>query len=208
MKGLIIKDLYMAVKYCRSYFLIAVVFISLSFIGKDNLFFAFYPCLLAGMIPATLLGYDERSKWDKYAGVFPYAKSQIVSGKYIVGLTVQSVVFVLTALSQAVRMNLNGVFSLNEYLILLAVLIIMSCISSSISLPFMFKYGVEKGRIAYYIMIGFICGGSAAASAIFSGNGKIMMSFNFIFVILCIVSIAIYILSWHMSIVFYKRREL
>ncbi|MDE7281371.1 MAG: ABC-2 transporter permease, partial [Ruminiclostridium sp.] len=67
MKGLILKDLYMTVKYCRIYLLIAVVFIAVSFVGNDSLFFIFYPCLFCGMIPVSLLGYDERSRWLQYS---------------------------------------------------------------------------------------------------------------------------------------------
>ena len=58
MKGLLLKDLYMTMKYCRTYLLIAVVFIAVSFGGGDSLIFIFYPCLFCGMIPVSLLGYD------------------------------------------------------------------------------------------------------------------------------------------------------
>ena len=81
MKGLLLKDLYMMRKYCRSYLLIAVVFIALSFASNQNLFFVFYPCLLCGMIPVNLLGYDERSRWLQYSGTMPYTRAQIVSCK-------------------------------------------------------------------------------------------------------------------------------
>ena len=42
MKGLLLKDLYMTVKYCRIYLLIAVVFIAVSFAGNDSIFFIAY----------------------------------------------------------------------------------------------------------------------------------------------------------------------
>ena len=83
MKGLLLKDLYMVVKYCKAYLLIAVVFLAVSLMGSDNLFFIFYPCLLCGMIPVNLLAYDERSRWPQYCGTLPYTKGQIVSGKYL-----------------------------------------------------------------------------------------------------------------------------
>ena len=63
MRGLLLKDIYMAAKYCRAYLLLAVVFIPVSFASSENLFMIFYPCLLCGMIPVNLLGYDERSRW-------------------------------------------------------------------------------------------------------------------------------------------------
>ena len=56
MKGLLLKDWYMIQKYCRSYILITAVFIGISLENGENLFFTFYPCMLCGMIPVTLLG--------------------------------------------------------------------------------------------------------------------------------------------------------
>ena len=60
MKGLLLKDWYMIQKYCRSYILITAVIIGISIANGENLFFTFYPCMLCGMIPVTLLGYHFR----------------------------------------------------------------------------------------------------------------------------------------------------
>ena len=90
MKGLLLKDLYMMKSYCRSYLLIAVVFTAVSLIGKDNMFFMFYPCLLCGMIPVNLLAYDERSRFIRYGDTLPYKRAQIVSAKYLIGLLSQA----------------------------------------------------------------------------------------------------------------------
>ena len=96
MKGLLLKDWYMVKTYCRAYLLIAVVFIALSFFSDNNMFFVFYPCLLCGMIPVNLLAYDERSRWTQYSGTLPYTKTQIVSGKYLIGLFAQLAILIAT----------------------------------------------------------------------------------------------------------------
>ncbi len=210
MKGLLLKDFYMTMKYCRSYFLIFAVFIVVSVAGDNNLFFVFYPCLLSGMIPVTLLGYDERSKWSQYCGTLPYTKAQIVSAKYFIGLFAQISVIVLSALAQAVRMNLHGTLDSRSYLMLMALLLILSCFSSSISLPFMFKFGVEKGRIAYYIMIGMVCGGSVVATRLFETMEtaeRVKFPTDRLLPILCLAAVGLYALSWYLSVVFYKKRE-
>ena len=144
MKGLLLKDLYMTKNYCKAYLLITVVFIAVSFAGSENLFFAFYPCLLCGMIPVNLLGYDERSRWLQYSETMPYTKGQIVSGKYLIGLGTQVAVLLVIGISQAIRMSIRGSFVLEEYLVLMMLLLIMALLASSITLPFMFKLGVEK----------------------------------------------------------------
>lgn len=208
MKGLILKDLYMMKKYCKTYLLITVVFVAVSFVSSENLFFIFYPCFLCGMIPVNLLAYDERSKWMQYSETMPYTKGQIVSGKYLIGLGTQVAVLLVTGIAQATRMSVSGTFMLGEYLVLMMLFLIMSLLASSITLPFMFKLGVEKGRMAYYIMIGVVCAGSAISSKLLSSGiqSEIKLSENL--PIACLVGIGIYALSWYLSVVFYKKREI
>ena len=208
MKGLLLKDVYMMAKYCRSYLLIAVVFIAVSFFGSENMFFIFYPCLLCGMISVNLLGYDERSRWLQYSETMPYTRAQIVSGKYIIGLGAQLAMLVITAIAQAIRMKMNDGFLANDYFVMIMLLLIMSMLSSSICLPFIFKLGVEKGRMAYYVMIGIVCGGSVVASTVLRDAMQSEVKPNGVLALVCLIGIAIYALSWYLSIVFYKKREL
>ncbi len=208
MKGLLLKDFYLTVKYCKAYLLIFTAFILASAFADDNFFFAFYPCLISGMIPVTLIGYDERSKWSNYCGTLPYTKTQIVSGKYLIGLFAQISVIIISALVQAVRMTANGSFDSKSCLTLIAFLIILSCLSSSVSLPFIFKFGVEKGRLAYYIMIGVVCGGSVIATRVFENIETAEFSSDALLPIFLVTAVAVYALSWYLSIVFYKKREM
>ena len=208
MKGLILKDLYMMKKYCKAYLLITVVFIAVSFAGSENLFFTFYPCLLCGMIPVNLLAYDERSKWLQYSETMPYTKGEIVSGKYLIGLCTQLAILLIIGIARAIRMDISDASALREYLVLMMLVLIMSLLASSITLPFMFKFGVEKGRMAYYIMIGVVCAGSIISSNLLSGGVQSEIKANGVLPIICFVGIGLYALSWYLSIVFYKRREI
>ena len=208
MKGLLLKDWYMMKKYCRAYLLIAVVFIAVSLFSNDNMFFVFYPCLLCGMIPVNLLGYDERSRWMQYSGTLPYTKTQIVSGKYLVGLLAQITVLVATGVAQAVKMIIAHNFIPGDFAVLMLLMLIISTLTSSICLPFVFKLGVEKGRTAYYIMIGFVCGASVLASSIIRGQLMSEIQPNLILALIAVVGVGLYILSWYLSIVFFKKREI
>lgn len=208
MRGLLLKDFYMMKRYCRSYLLIAIVFSIASLVGKDNMFFVFYPCLLCGMIPVSLLGYDERSRWLQYSESLPYTKEQIVSCKYLIGLLVQVVMLIVTAILQAVKMNINGTFDWKDFIVLMLLVMIMAAITSSISLPFMFKLGVEKGRAAYYVMVGVVCVGSIIFSNLFLSGGGTEIELSVGLFLLCLVGIGLYALSWYLSVLFYKRREL
>ena len=208
MKGLLLKDWYMMKIYCKSYYFITGVFVVLSLVSNGNMFFVFYPCLLCGMIPVNLLGYDERSRWMQYSGTMPYTKAQIVSVKYLIGLLAQLTILLVMGVAQAVKMMIAGNFALGEFVVLMLLMLIVSTLTSSIPLPFIFRLGVEKGRTAYYVMIGFIGGASVLASSSFRGQLGIEIKPNLVLVILTVVGIGIYIFSWYMSIIFYKKREI
>lgn len=208
MKGLLLKDWYMTVKYCRAYLFLAVVFCVLSFLNPENLFFVFYPGLLCGMLPVNLLGYDERSKWLQYSETMPYTRAQIVSGKYLMGLFAQLAILLIMGAVHAIRMGIDGIFYPGEFLSMMMGLLMLSLIASSISLPFMFKLGVEKGRLAYLIMVGVVCGGSVAMANILSTKATASTNLVSVLPVLCLVGAGIYTLSWYLSVVFFRRREL
>ena len=208
MKGLLLKDWYMTKKYCRYYLFVGIGFIILSFMSKGNMFFIFYPCLLCGMIPVQLLGYDERSRFTEYVGTLPYTKIQIVSAKYLIGLFIQIAMLTVICITQGIKMSIEGNFVLKEFLVLMMLLLIMASVASSLTLPFVFKYGVEKGRGAYYVMIGVVCAGSIIATTIFKNGMQNEMQLNGVLPIACLIGVGIYVLSWYLSIVFYKKKEI
>ena len=211
MKGLLLKDFYMARKYCRAYLFLSVLFIGLSAMGeaKSGLFYVFYPCLLAGMIPTNLLAYDERSRWDAYSGALPYSKAQLVSAKYLIGLIAQVLALVLIGVAQAVKMYRTGTFVWNEYLTLLLVLLLFSCVATAVCLPFMFIFGVEKGRIAYYVVLGLTVASIMVVSVgVVSGtDAQPILPSGGLLPLLCLAGIALYALSWYLSIAFYRNRD-
>lgn len=208
MKGLLLKDWYMIKNYCRSYILISVVFIVLSVIGNGDMFFVFYPCLLCGMIPVTLLGYDERSRWTEYSGTMPYTRAQIVSGKYLIGLFAQLTAILLMGIVQGIRIKISQDYSFRDFSVLMLLMMSMAALTASIPLPFIFKLGVEKGRMAYYIMIGFACAASVLASNALRNQILPELRTDIFLWILLILGIGAYSLSWYLSVVFYKKREI
>lgn len=206
MQGLLLKDWYMIKKYCRAYLLLTVIFTVVSFFGEDNLFLIFYPCLLCGVIPVNLIAYDENSRWTQYSEALPYTRAQIVSSKYLIGIFIQLAVMILTVIAQSIRMNMAGNFSLSELLMIALTMLSIAGLSSAICLPFIFKMGVEKGRTAYYVMIGIVCAGAVSASMVFGEQAEAQIDLPI--AIIAVISVAIYALSWYLSIQFYKKREL
>lgn len=207
MKGLLLKDFYMIGKYCRSFIVILLVFLIVSCFGNDNTFFVIYPVLIAGMIPVTLISYDEREKWHIYSETLPYTRAQFVSAKYLIGLSFEFFVFIMSAAAQAYRMSSAGTFSIHEFLPFLLALFVIGLIGPALLLPFIFRFGAEKGRIAYYVLIGLLC----AAGTMFASSGIEIpneLQSEMVMIFITILAITIFICSWGLSVFLYRKREL
>lgn len=207
MKGLLLKDVYMINKYCRAYILVIVLFLAVSVFGNGNMFLTIYPYLITGMLLVTLITYDEREKWSEYAGTLPYTRAQIVSAKYILGLSIIMPVIIFTAIVRAVETITAKTFIFNEYCTLLMTLVSISLIVPAIILPFIFKFGAEKGRIIYYVFIGGTCAIGASLEKI-NGNPFTLLAEVSPVPAGFLIAILLYVLSWLLSIHFYKNREI
>ena len=126
------------------------MFLGVSRAGEGNLFFITYPAMLCSLIPVTLQTYDERGKWDAYVGTLPVTRARLVSSKYLVGLCCSGIVLALLAL---VLLAANR-YTPELRLFLLGITFCLSLVSPAFCLPFVFRFGTEKGRMAYYFSIG------------------------------------------------------
>ena len=207
MKGLLLKDFYLSWRYCRAFLVIVAVFLAVSFTGDDNIFFLIYPIMIASVIPMTLVSYDEHDKWTAYSGTLPYTRAQLVSTKYLVGMCFGSVAFLISMAATTVRMMLGGGFVLEQFAMVGTALLVLGCLGPALILPYVFKYGAEKGRIAFYITVGVFSG----VAAVLAGMGFQIQTVArglWPLAVVAGVSILLYALSWWLSIRFYQKREL
>lgn len=211
MKGLLLKDIYM-VKSCRTVFLIDAVFIAISFFSKENVMFLMYPTLISGMLPITLLSLDERNRWVQYSGTLPCTRFRIVSEKYIIGLLISLATTIFVLICMIVRTNIFHDLTAFDSVIFSVGIFAVSFIFPALCLPFCFKFGTEKGRIAFFILFALIAAGFAAATnggdiekiiiAIEKSNPALVMAISAASII------AIYIASWAISAAIYKNKEI
>ena len=144
MKALILKDTYVIWRQMK-YFLIFILIFSAIPNSFNNAFAVIY----AAMMPYTALAYDERSKWDQLAAMMPYTVKSIVGSKYVLGLTL---VLPVLALSMLSRLIVHSAPIVSEDTMSLLITACLSLILMAIDLPFMFHFGVEKGRLIYILL--------------------------------------------------------
>ena len=201
MKALLIKDSYVIWKQMKFFLLIILVFSAIP--SSFNNVFAIVD---ASMLPYTALAYDERSKWDQLAAMMPYSTRDAVLSKYVFGWLCIGGAAVLSgllqmALSRVVgRVFLPGVMVLS---VLGAVCIL------AISLPLMFRMGVEKGRLAMFLVIFLVCGAAGAIAHIAEsvGSGTVFAFQGPILVVLLIAALVLTAVSVPLSMRFYTKRQ-
>lgn len=209
MKGLLIKEFIMFRKNCIA-LIIFLIFIMFAGIMGQSQMIVFAPVFIS-IIPSSYMTFDETSRWDIYSLIIPEKRSNIVSSKYIFTLILISISIILAAFSGFIGLNINkeNEFVWSSFLSLIEALIIVGLIFPMVILPFNFKLGTAKARIAAMIFAGFI-GGSASVfvnseelnlALIFSDMGGLLK------IIIAAAVAMLFLISWGLSIIFYKKRE-
>ena len=202
MKGLLFKDLYMTWKYCKPFLLIVVMFTCLSgFV--DNAFVYVYPAVFVAMIPFTLGAYDERSKWNIYCDSLPVSRKTVVSSKYLFSLIAALTVVFLSVISMVTSMLMESKYDINQLFSFFAIILLLSFSGTSVLLPVYFRFGTEKARIIYLVIVALVSGISVGFGFV---TGVKVFNANPITIV--IISTVIYVLSWLLSIRLYENREL
>lgn len=201
MKALIIKDTYVIWRQMK-YFLILILIFSALPSGFNNAFAVIY----TSMLPYTALAYDERSKWDQLAAMMPYSTRDAVLSKYVFGWLCIGGAAVLSGLLQMAlslvvdRVFLPGVMVLS---VLGAVCIL------AISLPLMFRMGVEKGRLAMFLVIFLVCGAAGAIAHIAEsvGSGTVFAFQGPVLGVTLLAALVLTAVSVPLSMRFYTKRQ-
>ena len=204
MKGLFLKDFYVAKKNLRVFLLMILVFTGGSLAaGGSGGFFLCYGIVIMPGITMSLISYDERYHWDTYAGVMPLNREQLVTEKYLLHLGMVLVWLpVLLLLQHFQQVPAFG----GSPLTLLVAGLNLGLLLPGILLPIIFALGTEKGRAGYYVVL---FGGMILATVsekLTSLTGYVPEAMAGI--VLILLPAAVYVLSWRIAIRLYKQRNL
>ena len=175
MKALLLKDFYVMWKQTRVLLLLILVFSCL-----PGAFYPTFAVVYAAILPYSAMAYDERSKWGQLAAMLPYADRQIVLSKYCFGYLA---IAVAAGISLVLQTVLTAVWDrAAENLSPLSSIILAICMGVGVlalTLPLMFRFGVEKGRLVMFLIIFLVCGGAGAVTGItseLSDSGRYLMT--------------------------------
>ena len=204
MKGLLLKDIYVAKKNLRTFLVMILAFSLGSLAVRDSgNFFLCYGIVLMPGITMSLISYDERYHWDTYAGVMPLNREQMVTEKYLLHLGMVLVWLpVLLLLQHFQQVPAFG----GSPLTLLVAGLNLGLLLPGLLLPIIFAVGTEKGRAGYYVVL---FGGMILATVseeLTSLTGYVPEAVSACLLVL--LPAVVYILSWQIAIRLYEKRNL
>ena len=205
MKALLLKDFYVMKKYMRLFLLMMLLFLVFAAIGDKTGFLNVYTVFLASAVSVSMLSYDDKFAWSSYSQTMPFTRSQMVSEKYLLTLIMSGTAILLTLLVKlpgAVRSGMSG----GEFGELAAALVCLGVVGPSLMLPVTFKYGMEKGRIAYLIIFGVMLVALVVLSD--EENASLSLQTGAFMSAAAAGALILFALSWLLSIRLYQRREL
>lgn len=199
MKGLLLKDLYVLTRKMQMFFLVIIIFAVLP--GFNMTVFA---VVYSAMMPYTALAYDERSKWGQLAGTMPYSTRDIVVSKYVLGWLFMVAAALIALIAGTVESHFiqNASSPLTVAMAFWAGLIMMA-----ITLPPMFHFGVERGRMFFILLIIVIACGSAALISGITDSPSAASLLPLLELLLPVAAVVLTLISIPLSIRLYQNRN-
>lgn len=211
MKALMLKDAYLIWKNNKFVLGMCLLFSAIPLLNPDlaqrfNFFFFVYPCLLILNILLSLLSYDSKSRWEEYAMALPYSRVQLVTAKYLMGLLLAGGTLLLELTCQGLRMHLAGTFQWPVLLLMGSGLTLVALLPSSLCLPLLYFFGVEKGQLVYVWAL--VCLGAMLGVAVFALPEIPVSQLTGLTLPGFALGILLFALSWYISVRIYRNREL
>lgn len=205
MKGLFYKETRCLWQYGKSYILMVVVFFGLSMVndgGGINTMWLLYPVFLLASLPASLLNADEKDSWMMYCDTLPVTRRQIVTVKYVICAILAAAVTLLAIAAALVRGQLDPAFRA-ELKTLLPLMPLTGLTAPALMFPAMFRLGAIKGRTVYISVVILV---AAACAVLVIADGASARAVPF--ALSLVISLAVFVGSWALSVKWFRAREL
>lgn len=205
MKGLFYKEARCLWQYGKSYILMVVVFFGLSMVndgGGINTMWLLYPVFLLASLPASLLNADEKDGWMMYCDILPVTRRQIVTVKYVICAILAAAVTLLAIAAALVRGQLDPAFRA-ELKTLLPLMPLTGLTAPALMFPAMFRLGAIKGRTVYISVVILV---AAACAVLVIADGASARAVPF--ALSLVISLAVFVGSWALSVKWFRAREL
>lgn len=214
MKGLLLKDLYtLKHLYAKNLTLVVVLYTALG-LAMQMTFFMNILGWMFGFYTVGLLSAEKASNWDFYAATLPMNKALLVGEKFVLLLLCCLAGFGYSALMAPLIEWRMGT-PIAESLFVAVVVALIVLLYFGVMMPFVYKFGVEKGRTGMLLALAAVGGvimflgttgrldGETPLDALYWVNDHTVLSLC----LLAVAAAAVYVVCWLVSIAIYNKKE-
>lgn len=153
MKGLIIKDI-LNLKRSLITSLATLLFFSLiAYQSGDPMFLIGTFVIIISMQYISSISYDDLAKWDIYALTMPISRRKLVMSKYILSALLSIAALIISsAVAYFLILPVSNI-GITEFLLFSYLIFFIALLLTSIMLPLIYKFGVERSRLLLFIVI-------------------------------------------------------
>ena len=208
MTALILKDIATLKKTLLSTIALCIALVVYGVYGNEIFMIPLICTMMPLILTAIAFGYDTKSKFEQFAFSMPIKKSSFVLSKlffaFVFGLFGSVCLFV--------QLIIKSEMLIDNIIFISLITLVASVLISSIQLPFILKYGAEKGRmimvLTYFTVFALSSFFKAKSDLMtnvvefFLRNSRVMIFLGIVFVSIVIIGIAIKI-----SILIMEKKE-
>lgn len=183
-----------------------VVFFIIALQGQFNI--SFIPSFIIVMLFMSTFSYDEYNNWNAYAITLPGWRKNIVKSKFVAGLFLTLLSIIITVVLNCLVSVINSNLKFDDFVSTLLGSVSAIVLIQAIMYPFIFKYGMEKGRIILFVLSFAIVGLIVLFSKVINIPLNIILIFNnYWFIIVPIILTISLFISYKISEKIYLKKE-
>lgn len=154
MKGLLIKDFKLMKGQKNFFVIIGAIAVGMSMFVEDSSFIIGYMTFVGSLFTLSTISYDEFDNGNAFLFSLPITRKSYILEKYGFGLIIGGASWLFaTVIAAVVGLMKNSILVKDTIMIALMVLPVL-LIVLAVMLPFQFKFGGEKSRVAIIGAVG------------------------------------------------------
>ena len=148
MKGLFVKDLKLMMLQKNFLLLILAIVIGMMIFTDDVIFPLGFLSFIVSLFTVSTISYDDFDNGNAFLFTLPITRNHYVSEKYFLGLLFGCMAWVLATVLGIIKTVFKDTLPITDLVQSSLMILPIMIVVQAITLPFLLKFGGDKGRIA------------------------------------------------------------
>lgn len=148
MKGLLAKDLKLMMLQKNFLLLILAIVIGMMVFTDDVVFPLGFLSFVVSLFTVSTISYDDFDNGNAFLFTLPITRNNYVVEKYFLSLLFGCIAWILATVLGVIATLLKGTLPITDLMPISLIILPIMIVIQAIMLPFQFKFGGDKGRIA------------------------------------------------------------